>query len=97
MEGIFVPRCPQGGRYDGEIRAVAFGLGADGVSLRSDPDPTGYTEGCDRQVSAPAAPSGQPSAGDGGGSSPLWIAVAALACVVAGVATISALRGRRRP
>jgi hypothetical protein len=105
MEGIFVPRCPQGGRYDGEIRAVAFALGSSRVSLRSDPDPTGYSRGCDDDTAAvqdePASdPGGSSTTSDttanteGNGGSVLWIGVVALAGLVAAAAAISALRGR---
>jgi hypothetical protein len=99
MEGIFVPRCPQGGPYDGEIRAVAFALGADGVSLRSDPDPTGYSEGCDDDAANASAPAGnsmldRPAQQQNGGASAIWIAVGAIAVLVLAIAGLSIYRQR---
>jgi hypothetical protein len=103
MEGVFVPRCPQGGRYYGEIRAVAFALGATSVSLRSDPDPTGYSEGCngdragleEAQPAEGADSSDQPAAAaEDDGFPVLWIAFAVIAVLVAVVAIGPALRRR---
>jgi hypothetical protein len=103
LEGIFLRRCPQGNQYDGEIRAVALSLGGNGVSLRPDGDPTGYSEGCGEEserISAeePAEETGPPaaSADDGGSTSPVvWAGVAVLAIGVLTVLGMS-ITGRVR-